>query len=105
MSKNPCIGIDLGTTNSVIAYFNPQTDSVEIIPNSHGDRLTPSCVLFNQDELLVGQFALEAVDNENENKLISHVKRFIGQKQYQCMDILQNLEYPVDIDTDDDPVK
>ena len=40
----PHIGIDLGTTNSCVALFNPETQSVEVLTNSIGKTITPSWV-------------------------------------------------------------
>jgi molecular chaperone DnaK (HSP70) len=102
MSDEICIGIDLGTTNSVIAYYNPLVDGVEIIPNRIGDRLTPSCVVFENNEILVGRTAIEAKNEDNQ--LISNVKRFIGQKQNNCKDFLDNLEYKIVIDHNGNPL-
>ncbi len=52
------VGIDLGTTNSAIGYWNG--DKPELIPNALGDVLTPSAVSFtDKDELLVGMAARE----------------------------------------------
>lgn len=95
-----CIGIDLGTTNSCIAYYNREIDSVEIITNNLGYRITPSVCLLQDDEFIVGQAALDIINNgmESYTKLISHVKRFIGLKQHQCIDILDNLEYEIIVD-------
>lgn len=112
-----CIGIDLGTTNSVIAYYNPDTDQVDMIPNTEGERLTPSCVFFPPDsqEILVGQLALEAETNFRADqdmddpdsidyRCISHVKHFIGLKQHQCQESLENMEYEITVDHDGYPL-
>jgi molecular chaperone DnaK len=90
-----CIGIDLGTTNSVISYFNPETEQVEIIPNPLGDRITPSVVCFTESgEILVGKNAQELESDENET-LISHVKRYIGKTYIDAKDSIDMLEYDV----------
>ncbi|MGH7738971.1 MAG: molecular chaperone DnaK [bacterium] len=72
------IGIDLGTTNSCVAYLN--NDVPEVIPNSGGYRTTPSVVAFTaQKTWLVGLDAKhQAVINTKGT--VSSVKRFIGQK-------------------------
>ena len=71
------IGIDLGTTNSVVSVF--QNGDVEIIPNQEGARTTPSIVAFADDEVLVGQVAKrQAVTNPT--KTIYSIKRFMGRK-------------------------
>jgi len=76
MSK--AIGIDLGTTNSVIAVY--EGDSPIIIPNSRGGRLTPSVVSFTKEgEILVGQSAKnQAIINSD--RTISSIKRKMGTR-------------------------
>ena len=49
------IGIDLGTTFSCIGYWN--NNEVVLIPNSVGEFLTPSVVVFNENEIIVGEQA------------------------------------------------
>lgn len=98
--SNLSIGIDLGTTNSVIAYYNTNTDAVEIIPNHLGERLTPSVVCYTENETLVGKPALENTDYP----IISHVKRLIGLKQKQCENITDYLEYEVEFDNEGNPM-
>jgi len=73
------IGIDLGTTKSVIAVM--QAGKPIIIPNAEGDRLTPSVVAFKEDgECLVGlQAKRQAVNNPDQT--ILSVKRFIGMDE------------------------
>jgi len=104
-----CIGIDLGTTNSVIAYFNPETDAVEIINNSLGERLTPSVVRYLDDEILIGKSASETRDSSTEEELetspiISHVKRFIGRKYTPSIDVIESLDYQVEANHQDSPM-
>ena len=55
--KMAIIGIDLGTTNSLVSYWKEGT--VKLIPNSMGSVLTPSVVSVMQEEILVGQSAKE----------------------------------------------
>lgn len=104
-----CIGIDLGTTNSVIAYYNTETDVIEIIPNQAGERLTPSIVRFLPGEILVGQNAIESSQNSTEVEseqypTISHVKRIIGRKYTPTLELIETLDYEVKSDASDFPM-
>ena len=47
------IGIDLGTTNSCVAYID-QDGNPQIIPNDEGGRTTPSVIFFEEDRVIVG---------------------------------------------------
>jgi molecular chaperone DnaK len=72
------IGIDLGTTNSVMATIEGGEPAV--IPNAEGERLTPSVVaVTNTGERLVGRFARRQAVTNPENT-ISSIKRFMGRK-------------------------
>ena len=76
MSK--IIGIDLGTTNSVVAVM--EGDSPAVIPNAEGGRTTPSVVAFTKNgERLVGQVAKRQAVTNPENTIFS-IKRFMGRK-------------------------
>ena len=72
------IGIDLGTTNSVVAVMEGK--EAKVIPNPEGNRLTPSVVAFtDKDETLVGEPARrQAVTNPQ--RTISSIKRFVGRR-------------------------
>jgi molecular chaperone DnaK len=74
------VGIDLGTTNSVIAVMEGGTPVV--IPNSEGSRTTPSVVAFTKTgERLVGQLAKrQAITNPD--RTISSIKRHMGESDY-----------------------
>jgi molecular chaperone DnaK len=74
------IGIDLGTTYSVIAHVN-DVGRPETIPNAEGDLLTPSVVLFDGEEVIVGKEAAKARATELEN-VADCPKRQIGQQVY-----------------------
>ncbi len=74
------VGIDLGTTFSVIAYVN-DTGRPESIPNAEGELLTPSVVLFDGNEVIVGKEAAKALASEMEN-VADCPKRQIGLKVY-----------------------
>jgi molecular chaperone DnaK len=78
MAKSKVIGIDLGTTNSVVAVMEGGQPAV--IVNQEGARLTPSVVAFNKDgERLVGQVAKRQAVTNPENTVFS-IKRFMGRK-------------------------
>ncbi len=75
--EGPIIGIDLGTTNSVVAIFEGGDDKV--IENSEGNRTTPSVVAFNDDgEKLVGAPAKRQSVTNSENTVAS-IKRHMGE--------------------------
>jgi len=76
----PAIGIDLGTTFSVIAHVN-DVGRPETIPNAEGDLLTPSVILFDEDEVIVGREAAKAKATELE-KIADCPKRQIGNQVY-----------------------
>jgi len=74
----PVIGIDLGTTYSCVGIF--KNKRVEIIPNSLGNRITPSFVAFGEDgAILVGEEAKYQSPNNPRNSIYS-VKRLIGRR-------------------------
>ncbi|MDY0039362.1 MAG: molecular chaperone DnaK [Desulforhabdus sp.] len=76
MSK--VIGIDLGTTNSVVAIMEGK--EAKVLPNSEGGRTTPSMVAFTESgERLVGQVAKRQAITNPENTIFA-VKRLIGRK-------------------------
>jgi molecular chaperone DnaK len=72
------IGIDLGTTNSVVAI--QEGEKTTVIPNEEGGRTTPSVVAFTQKkEILVGQVAKRQRVTNPENTIYS-IKRFVGRR-------------------------
>jgi len=72
------IGIDLGTTNSAVAYM--EGGEPTIIPNAEGGRITPSVVAFTKTgERLVGQVAKRQAITNPENTIYS-IKRFMGRR-------------------------
>src|ERR1700728_1906040 len=87
------IGIDLGTTNSVVAVMEGGKPTVII--NSEGSRLTPSVVGFtNAGERLVGQLAKRQAVLNPENTIYS-AKRFIGRRFPEVQSEIKNVPYRV----------
>ncbi len=82
MAKEKIIGIDLGTTNSVVAVME-DTGEVKVIPNQEGNRLTPSVVAFtDKGDRLVGDPAKrQAITNPR--RTIYSIKRFMGRRHYE----------------------
>ena len=93
------IGIDLGTTNSVVAVMEGGKPTVVI--NSEGNRLTPSVVGFTSaGERLVGQLAKRQAVLNPENT-ISSAKRFIGRRFSEVQAEIKNVPYKVVAGADD----
>jgi len=93
------VGIDLGTTNSVVAAIEGGQPSV--IVNAEGLRTTPSIVAYTKkEELLVGQIAKRQAVINPENTFFS-VKRFIGSKEGEIAKESKKLPYKVSKDQND----
>ena len=91
MSK--IIGIDLGTTNSVVAVMEGSEPTV--ITNPEGSRLTPSVVAFTKgDERLVGQVARRQAVTNPENTVFS-IKRFMGRRYEEVNEEMKMVPYVV----------
>jgi molecular chaperone DnaK len=87
------IGIDLGTTNSVVAIMEGKEPKV--IPNEEGSRLTPSVVAWDEKgEVLVGQIARRQSITNPENTIYS-AKRFIGRRFEEVGDETKRIPYKV----------
>ena len=89
------IGIDLGTTNSVVAVI--EGGEPVVIPNAEGSRLTPSVVAINKNgERLVGAVAKRQAITNPENTIFS-IKRFMGRKvsDAQVEKAMQHVPYKV----------
>src|SRR5437773_11981543 len=91
MSK--VVGIDLGTTNSVVAVL--EGDSPVVIPNAEGGRTTPSVVAFTKEgERLVGTVAKrQAVTNPK--RTIFSIKRFMGRRMNEIGEEGKRVPYEV----------
>ncbi len=80
MSKTPAVGIDLGTTYSALATLDsngrPQT-----LLNAEGDKLTPSVVLFDGDNMVVGKEALKAIATDA-SRVAQCIKRELGRRYF-----------------------
>ncbi len=88
------IGIDLGTTNSVVAVMEGGEPGV--ITNAEGARLTPSVVAFTKDgERLVGQVAKRQAITNPENTVFS-IKRFMGRRFDEVLHEIKLVPYKVD---------
>ena len=91
MSK--IIGIDLGTTNSVVAVMEGGEPTV--ITNSEGGRTTPSVVAFTKDgSRLVGQVAKRQAVTNPENTVYS-IKRFMGRRFNEVTEEIKQVPYKV----------
>src|SRR5207247_9123658 len=91
MSK--IIGIDLGTTNSVVAVM--EGGEPVVITNPEGGRLTPSVVAFtDKGERLVGQIAKRQAITNPENTVYS-IKRFMGRKYGEVTEEMKMVTYRV----------
>jgi molecular chaperone DnaK len=87
------IGIDLGTTNSVVAVM--EADSPTVIPNPEGSRTTPSVVAFTKGgERLVGQVAKRQAVTNPENTVFS-IKRFMGRRFSEVTEENKMVPYKV----------
>ncbi len=87
------IGIDLGTTNSVVAVM--EGGDPVVIPNAEGGRTTPSVVGFTKDgERLVGQIAKRQAVTNPQNTVFS-IKRFMGRKISEVPDEIKRVPYKV----------
>lgn len=87
------IGIDLGTTNSVVAII--EGDKVTVIPNEEGGRTTPSVVAFTpKGERLVGQVAKRQRVTNPENTIYS-IKRFMGRRYNEVTQEIKQVPFKV----------
>src|SRR6187549_2356156 len=87
------IGIDLGTTNSVVAAM--EGGEPQVIPNAEGSRITPSVVAFSKSgERLVGQVAKRQAITNPSNTVFS-IKRFMGRKFSEVTEEMKMVPFSV----------
>src|SRR3989440_10922013 len=92
------IGIDLGTTNSVVAVM--EGGEPKVIPNEEGGRTTPSVVAFTKTgERLVGQVAKRQAITKPENTIYS-IKRFMGRRYEEATEEMKMVPYKVEREGD-----
>ena len=96
------IGIDLGTTNSVVAVMEGK--EAKVIPNQEGNRLTPSVVAFtDKGDVLVGDLARrQAVTNPT--RTVYSIKRFMGRRHNEVESEEKMVPYEI-VGGPDDYVK
>jgi len=91
--RPPAVGIDLGTTYSVVACLDdlgrPRT-----LLNAEGEKLTPSAVLFDQDETIVGKEAIKAIGTDAE-RVAECPKRALGSRLYDKL--LEGRRFPPEV--------
>src|SRR4029077_14892966 len=90
------VGIDLGTTNSLVAYIDPQTGAPKCIPGPSGSTLWPSVVSIDADgSIIVGEPARRRLLTQPERSIYS-VKRLIGRGVADIQDELKLFPFRID---------
>src|SRR5215475_10434449 len=89
------IGIDLGTTNSLVAYVDPATGLPRTIPDREGRVLLPSVVSFTPEGTLVGEPAKRQLVRRPDRTVYS-VKRFMGRGYDDVKEEVAHFGEPVD---------
>ena len=89
------IGIDLGTTNSCIAYWDE--NEVKIIPNRVGEKITPSIIYLHNNEFIIGEYIQKDLKLSRESEKIYSIKRIIGQDYNDrgLLEEIKNLHYNI----------
>ena len=91
------IGIDLGTTNSVVAFL--ENNKPVVLPNAEGNKTTPSVVLFRSgDEIIVGELAKRQMVS-NPSNAVSSIKRFMGRRFNEIEEIKRSVDYVIKEDS------
>src|SRR5438046_1095745 len=90
------VGIDLGTTNRLVAYLDPQTNQPKCIPGPYGSTLCPSVVSLDADgTIVVGQAARRRLLTQPERTIYS-VKRLMGRGPADIQDELKLFPFRID---------
>jgi Fe-S protein assembly chaperone HscA len=90
------IGIDLGTTNSLVAYIDPQTNQPKCIPGPYGSTLCPSVVSLDADgSIIVGEAARNRLLTQPERTIYS-VKRLMGRGPADVQSELKLFPFRID---------
>src|SRR5580692_9158248 len=90
------VGIDLGTTYSLIAYMDPQTGAPKCIPGPYGSPLCPSVVSVDPDgKIFVGEPARQRLLTQPERTIYS-VKRLMGRGVADIQDELARFPFRID---------
>lgn len=91
--SNKIIGIDLGTTNSVVAVV--ENGEPKVLVNAHGSKLTPSVVAFTEKgERLVGELAKRQMVTNPQNTIYS-IKRFMGRRHNEVAEEEKMVPYKI----------
>ncbi|MCA9074213.1 MAG: Hsp70 family protein [Planctomycetaceae bacterium] len=94
MAAMHAVGIDLGTTYSCVSHLTPDGQAVTL-PNLEGELSTPSVVLFDGDEVIVGTEALRNAVSQPD-RVVQNAKRFMGDP-HKCWVVDGNVYRPADI--------
>ncbi|MEJ5343103.1 MAG: Hsp70 family protein [Thermogutta sp.] len=88
MGEEPIVGIDFGTSNSTIAWFDPETGRAEALGNAEGESKTPSMVYIGPaGEVIVGKLAEERISDPGSHpRIIRAVKRELAKKRVWYLD-------------------
>jgi molecular chaperone DnaK len=90
------VGIDLGTTNSLVAYLDPQTNEPKCIPGPYGETLCPSVISLDPDgSIIVGEPARRRLLTQPERTIYS-VKRLMGRGPADIQDELKLFPFRID---------
>lgn len=102
MESKPVIGIDFGTTYCCVGVWIE--GGVSIIPNSIGERTTPSVVIFDgPNQIFVGEDTLYHIIKEDSVK-VYEIKRIIGKKYNQIKDLLKYFTFKIEEDNNGEPI-